>query len=152
MAQPPIVYMVTNGDIVTDTTICADTVAAVILGAGMENIAPTLQQRGIAVLSHNDLGICKLHNLDGVYYTKISVIDFKTIRKNTPHYQLGVFCQNSRHRAMLMGENGADFVVFNDADCVSWWATMMEIAVVHDTQSETIPIAKGADFVYRNYA
>ena len=149
----PIVYVAYDGGIGDDAALCADTVPAVI-GGNVDTvaaIAPKLQPRGIAVLGLNDVAVCTAHALDGVYYTDISAKDFNTVRKKHPHIQLGVFCGNSRHRAMVMGETGADFVVFNDALCVCWWATLMEVAVVQDIRTDNTPIAEGADFVLRQY-
>ena len=156
MTQTPIVYRIGGGG--TAPTLCPHTVPAVIMEhtADIKNTAPKIQKKGIAVLSHNHINMCKKYALDGVYYTDISVQQFKIQRAKNPHLQLGVFCNDSRHTAMLMGENGADFVVFRDTDCVGWWASLMEIAVIHDTthtdtDTDTLPIAKGADFVLQHY-
>ena len=154
MTTTPIVYMAYDGGIGDDTTICADTVPAVIgVDAQMVGtIASKLQHKGIAVLAYNDMDICTFHKLDGVYYTDTTPNAFKEMRKKFPDIQLGVFCGNNRHDAMVMGEGGADFIVFDDMQCVSWWAPLMEVAVVQDMTQDMQPLSTGADFILRPYA
>ena len=149
----PVVYIAYDGGIVTNTTICADMVPAVI-GADVDTIkkiSHPLQSQGIAVLALNDVSVCTEHKLDGIYFTEISVKDFISVRKQYPNIQMGVFCGNSRHDAMVMGENGADFVVFDDVDCVHWWASMMEVAVVQDMCTENAQVTEHTDFVLKKY-
>lgn len=77
---------------------------------------------------------------------------------------VGVTCHDSRHLAMLAGENGADYVAFGafydtstkhaktraDVDILSWWQQMMEVpcVAIGGITVETIgAISKaGADF------
>lgn len=153
---PPTVYMVTSGAIVQDTSLSVDTVPAVIWNGDImdTNAVQSLQNQGIAVLSINDINRCKMHALDGVYFTDGDIRHITSVRKKFPDYQLGFFCGNSRHTAMLVGEVGVDFVVFDDTHCVAWWADIMEVPVIYDTTDDKnkYGVACGADFVLKAYS
>lgn len=89
-----------------------------------------------AVLIENDVeGVARI-GVDGVYFTAdASIKDIKSLRKKDINIQIGMDCGVSKHIAMLVGESGADFVMFSGgilevSPIVRWWGEMMEIPVV----------------------
>ena len=107
-----------------------------------------------AVLVENDIDAYKELNLDGVYFdAEIPTKTIKETRKTFPNIQMGLDCLDSRHRAMVAGESGIDFVLFSGdtvavTELVNWWADIMEIAVVANGRTVIDNSAiENADFV-----
>ena len=107
-----------------------------------------------AVLVENDIDAYKELNLDGVYFdAEIPTKTIKETRKAFPNIQMGLDCLDSRHRAMVAGESGIDFVMFSGdtvavTELVNCWTDIMEIAVVANGRTVTFdPAIENADFV-----
>lgn len=76
--------------------------------------------------------------------------------------QIGVACGHSRHRAMVLAENGADYVAFGNgaevrqlsretAELIEWWAQLFEVPCIawrpSDVEEAHRYAEHGADFV-----
>ena len=115
-----------------------------ILKSHIENCHKT----DTAVLIEND--ITAIETGDGIYFSeKISISEFKDIRKKYSDISIGVNCETSKHDGINYAEAGADFIVFTgDMDEVetiaNWWQEMMEIpvAIFADVNTDT-----KADFI-----
>lgn len=79
-----------------------------------------------------------------------------------PDRQIGVACGNSRHRAMVLAENGADYVAFGNgaellrpswetAELIEWWSQLFEVPCVawrpSGVEEAHLYAERGADFV-----
>ncbi len=122
------------------------------------------QDRGLAALVENDLKLCKDVSADGVHIaanTELPAVYDRARAELTPGTIVGADPGPLRHAAMLLAEQGADYVTLAlDAgpDGVSeqlartaWWAEIFELpCVAWDVQTPEHASAlaeAGADFV-----
>ncbi|MBS0250290.1 MAG: thiamine phosphate synthase [Proteobacteria bacterium] len=125
------------------------------------------QAQGIAVLIASDTGETDMLGADGVHLLWSSNIirSFKTARQSAPVAIVGADAGRSRHDAMELGENGADYVAFGipphvedrekaaerQRDLISWWSELFEVPCVAfdvpDSEAAHALAASGADFV-----
>src|SRR5262249_8695769 len=100
----------------------------------MRAIAPTVQDRGVALLIEGNPESVEPTGADGAHMAGISTFD-TALPLLKPRYIVGCGGLGSRHDAMVAGERGADYVMFGEPDPdgrrpafgavldrVTWWA------------------------------
>lgn len=125
------------------------------------------QARGIAVLIASETGETEMLGADGLHLIWSANItrSFKAARHSAPNAIVGADAGRSRHDAMELGEDGADYVAFGipphvedrakaaerQRDLISWWSELFEVPCVAfdvpDSESAHALAASGADFV-----
>ncbi|MDR3437992.1 thiamine phosphate synthase [Telmatospirillum sp.] len=128
-------------------------------------LRPEVQRRGVAFILNDRPDLAFETGCDGVHIGQ----------EDSPYRQareavganaiVGVTCHDSRHLAMLAGEQGADYVAFGafyptatkdvlhhaDPEILSWWSGLMEVpcvAIGGITVDNAAPlIDAGADFL-----
>ncbi len=133
--------------------------------AVVQAVKPVCHARDIALLLNDDPALAKETGCDGAHVGQ----------KDTPYRQarrilgddaiVGVTCHDSRHLAMVAGEEGADYVAFGaffptetkeaptraDPDLLAWWTEMMvvpAVAIGGITVDNARPLVEaGADFL-----
>lgn len=126
---------------------------------------PIAQERGVAVLINDSPEIALEAGADGVHvgHTDMPVKEARALLG--PDAIIGATCRDSRHKAMLAGEQGADYVAFGafyptqtkvtDAEptleMLEWWQADMAIpcvAIGGITPENAAPlVTAGADFI-----
>ena len=119
------------------------------------------QAEGLAVLLENRSNLLEASGCDGVHITVSGAQSpIKALRQKFGNAVIiGAGCGNSRHAAMLAGEQGADYIGFGDPDgsqaaapeLIDWWARAMTpplVAFGAKTLAQARALANGgADFV-----
>lgn len=128
-------------------------------------ILPLCHQRDVAVVINDSADLALALGADGVHLGQGdgSVKDIRT--RLGADAIVGATCHDSRHLAMVAGEDGADYVAFGafyptatkeaptraDPELLSWWQEMMEIpcvAIGGVTPANATPLVEaGADFI-----
>jgi thiamine-phosphate pyrophosphorylase len=128
----------------------------------IEALAPSVQDRGVALLLEGRPELAANCRVDGAHLTGVVALE-SALRCLKPGRIAGAGGLHTRHDAMLAGEAGADYVMFGEphpngrrpafatiSECVVWWtelflppcvgfaATVDEIAAL---------AATGADFI-----
>lgn len=120
--------------------------------AALHSLIAVAQHQGVAVLIADDCELAEKTGADGVHLTSASVEEtiaerFSKARKALgPNAIIGADAGVSRHDAMELGEEGADYVAFSpqpvaaldeastpqeaQAALASWWAAIFEVPVV----------------------
>lgn len=127
-----------------------------------------VQGRDAAALVLSDIAHAAALGADGVHlpWSDEIVTDFTTARREAAKDAIiGADAGRTRHDAMELGENGADYVAFGvpphvgdrtraaerQLDLISWWSELFEIPCVAfdvaDAQHAHDLFAAGADFV-----
>jgi thiamine-phosphate pyrophosphorylase len=125
-------------------------------------IAPTVQNKGAALLLHGHPELAARAGADGSHLSGIDALK-SAIATLKPALIAGCGGLETRHDAMVAAETGADYVMFGDPDAsggrpsfeaiaqrVAWWAEVFEIPCVAFAASleEVEPLAAaGADFI-----
>ena len=125
-------------------------------------LAPTVQERGAALLLDGHPDLAARAGSDGAHVTGIDALE-GALAALKPARIAGCGGLDTRHDAMLAAEAGADYVMFGEPDTagrrpafdviaerVAWWAELFEIPCVGFAASldEVEPLAAaGADFV-----
>ena len=130
-----------------------------------EAITQKVQERDIAVLINDRADIAAETGADGVH---IGQSDMSLKEAKTWVGQdgiVGVTCHDSRHLAMIAGEQGADYVAFGafyptttkdaptqaEPELLTWWQEMMEVPCVAiggiTTENAEALVKAGADFL-----
>jgi thiamine-phosphate pyrophosphorylase len=125
-------------------------------------IAPTVQNKGAALLLDGDAELAVRAGADGAHLDGAEALA-AALPILKPAHIAGCGRLMSRHEAMIAGETGADYVMFGEPDAsgrrpsfeavaerVAWWAELFEIPCVGFAASldEVRPLASaGADFV-----
>ncbi len=130
-----------------------------------EILAPVVQSRDVAFIMNDRPDLAFQTGCDGVH---IGVEDagYDEARRTVGADAIvGVTCHDSRHRAMVAAERGADYVAFGaffptetkqaktraDIAVIGWWAEMMEVpcvAIGGITPENCRPLVEaGADFL-----
>jgi thiamine-phosphate pyrophosphorylase len=126
------------------------------------SIAPTVQDRGVALLIEGHAESVEPAGADGAHVAGIPAFE-TALPVLKPRYIVGCGGLASRHDAMVAGERGADYVMFGEPDPdrrrpafaavldrVAWWAELFEIPCVGWAMNldEVAALAgAGADFV-----
>ncbi len=95
------------------------------------------QEAGIAVLIENDVETAMACGADGVQLDDAGPAMNEAIESIGSDKIIGIYCVNERHRAMSVGQAGADYVAFDyqaasgEKEPVShWWARVFEVPCV----------------------
>ena len=124
-----------------------------------------VQARDVAVLINDRADLAAELGADGVHIGQADAPYAEARRWVGPDGIVGVTCHDSRHLAMLAGEQGADYVAFGafyptgtkeaptqaDPELLTWWQEMMEppcvaIGGITTDNAETL-VRAGADFL-----
>jgi len=125
-------------------------------------LAPAIQDRGAALLLDGRPDIAAKAGADGVHITDLAVFA-DALASLKPDRIVGAGGLATRHDAMLVAEQGGDYVMFGEPDAdrqrpsfdailerLAWWSEVFEIPCVGwaESAAEIEPIARtGADFV-----
>ncbi|MBX6327533.1 MAG: thiamine phosphate synthase [Pseudolabrys sp.] len=125
-------------------------------------LAPVVQDRGVALVVDGYARLAERTGADGAHLTGVSAF-VAAVATLKPNRICGAGGLATRHDAMVVGEKGADYVMFGEPDQagrrpsfaaveerVAWWADLFEIPCVGWASSidEVAPlVAAGADFV-----
>lgn len=128
-------------------------------------IRPVAQSRDVALIMNDRPDLAKVTGCDGVHVGQDDAPYREARRIMGPDAMIGVTCHDSRHLAMVAGEEGADYVAFGaffptvtkepkakaDPEILTWWQQMMEIpcVAIGGITVENAPalIRAGADFL-----
>ncbi len=126
------------------------------------------QKAGAAMLVEGDVQLAQASGADGLHLpvSDTSVDEYARARAALGAKAIiGVDAGGSRHDAMTLGENGADYVAFGippfvkdreaaverQRELIAWWAELFEVPCVgmdvQDPQSAGVLAEAGADFV-----
>lgn len=137
--------------------------------AEIEALAPALiktaHQRGVSVILNDDPALAAKLGCDGVHIGQEDGSIAQARAAMGPKAIVGVTCHDSRHLAMLAGEQGADYVAFGaffetatkspktraDLDILGWWTELFELPCVAiggiTLENASEVIAAGADYI-----
>ena len=135
------------------------------ISAAIEAIKPIAMAHDVALLINDRPDLVHRHDLDGVHIGQDDM-PYKQAREMLGEAKIiGVTCHNSKHKAMLAGDAGADYVAFGafyetetkdtksvaTPELLSWWQELMEppcVAIGGLTPDNAAPlITAGADFI-----
>jgi len=130
-----------------------------------EVLRPIVQDRDIAFVLNDRPDIAKEMGCDGVHVGQEDT-SYKEAREIMGKDAIvGVTCHNSKHLAMIAGEQGADYVAFGafyptstkdpkekaESWILEWWSSMFEVpcvAIGGITSNNATPLVEaGADFL-----
>jgi thiamine-phosphate pyrophosphorylase len=130
-----------------------------------KTLLPICQAYDVALLLNDDARLAAELGVDGCHVGQEDT-PYRQARKLLgPDAIIGVTCHDSRHLAMVAGEEGADYVAFGaffptttktpkssaGLDLLSWWQDLMEIpcvAIGGITVENCRPLVEaGADFI-----
>lgn len=130
-----------------------------------EILMPIAQSRGVAFIINDRADLAAEMNADGVHVGQDD-LSCKEARKIVGADRIvGVTCHNSRHLAMVAGEEGADYVAFGafydtdtkaaktraEPEILSWWTETFVVpcvAIGGITVENAAPLVRaGADFL-----
>lgn len=131
----------------------------------VERLRPIVQDRDIAFVLNDNPILAKETGCDGVHVGQ-SDTPYKKAREIMGKDAIvGVTCHNSKHLAMIAGEQGADYVAFGafyptstketehqaEPWILEWWSSMFEVPCVAiggiTVQNASPLVAAGADFI-----
>jgi thiamine-phosphate pyrophosphorylase len=140
-------------------------VADDVVKRAVDALRPIVQEREVAFILNDRPDLAAAGGCDGVHVGQ----------EDTPYAQarkimgrdaiVGVTCHDSRHLAMVAGEDGADYVAFGaffetatkepkaraEPEILSWWQEMMEIPCVAvggiNVENCRVLVEAGADFL-----
>jgi thiamine-phosphate pyrophosphorylase len=135
------------------------------ISTAIEAIKPIVLSHDVAFLINDRPDLAHHHDLDGVHIGQDD-IPYQQAREMLGGAKIiGVTCHNSKHKAMLAGDAGADYVAFGaffetqtkdtqsvaTPELLSWWQELMEppcVAIGGITPENAAPlITAGADFI-----
>ncbi len=130
-----------------------------------DRLRPIAQERGVAFIVNDRPDIAAETGCDGVHIGQKDTAYAEARRIVGKDAIVGVTCHDSRHFAMVAGEQGADYVAFGafyptntkprlyepTAEILEWWSEIMEIpcvAIGGITAENCAPLVRaGADFI-----
>jgi len=130
-----------------------------------EKLVPLVQERDIAFVLNDRVDLAKEMGCDGVHIGQEDTPYKKAREIMGKDAIIGVTCHDSKHLAMIAGEQGADYVAFGafyetktkeakskaDPWILEWWTSMFEIpcvAIGGITVDNAPPLIEaGADFI-----
>ena len=132
------------------------------LSGGFSAVVRTVQERGVALLLDGRPDLVGCTGADGAHLTGYEALK-DAIGGLKPDRIAGAGGLHTRHDAMLVGEAGADYVMFGEADAtgqrpsflsvverVAWWSEVFEVPCIgyalHLDEVAALAAA-GADFV-----
>lgn len=128
-------------------------------------LRPPAQRRGIAVILNDNPALATETGCDGVHVGQDDAPYAEARKLMGPEGIVGVTCHDSRHLAMVAGEQGADYVAFGaffptetkearfhaETGLLSWWSelfTVPSVAIGGITVDNCRPLVEaGADFL-----
>ena len=127
------------------------------------SLVALVQESGVACLVANDERLAARIGADGVHLAADTTLYADARKTLGTEASIGVFCDSSRHDAMLLAEAGADYVAFgpgDEDDCgaidqraelIAWWSEIFVVPCVAwnvGTAEEAARCAaRDADFV-----
>ncbi|MBJ7416735.1 MAG: thiamine phosphate synthase [Niveispirillum sp.] len=136
-----------------------------VIRRAIDALRPVVQGREVALILNDRPDLAAAGGCDGVHVGQ----------EDTPYAQarkimgrdaiVGVTCHDSRHLAMVAGEDGADYVAFGaffdtttkdpkaraEPEILSWWQEMMEVPCVAiggiTVENCAVLVDAGADFL-----
>lgn len=110
----------------------------------IERLLPVAQSRNVAVLINDRPDLAAEMGADGAHIGQDDMDQAKARKIMGPNAILGVSAYDSRHRAMVVAEDGADYVAFGaffpsttktpparaGLDLLEWWQALMEVPCV----------------------
>ena len=124
-------------------------------------LAPSAQEKGVAVLVAATPNVALRAGVDGVHVSGCGEALVDAIKKLSPRYIVGAGDLETRDDAMRAGETGADYVMFSDVDRkalierVGWWAELFNtpcVARAATLDDIALVVKAGADFVLLDHA
>ncbi|WP_042695433.1 thiamine phosphate synthase [Azospirillum sp. B506] len=128
-------------------------------------LRPIAQEREVAFILNDHPRLAREAGCDGVHVGQTDT-PYRDARKIVGNDAIvGVTCHDSRHLAMIAGEEGADYVAFGaffptatktaeykaEPELLSWWSELMEVpcvAIGGITAENCAPlVTAGADFL-----
>lgn len=136
-------------------------VACVLLRAGhggvdrglAETLMTRAHERGAAFLVEGDTGAAKALGADGVHVAAQETFYGEARAALRADAIVGAECGPSRHAALTMAENGADYIAFTPraAGLIEWWADVTVVPCVAlgvETARDAAALAgEGANFI-----
>jgi thiamine-phosphate pyrophosphorylase len=125
----------------------------------VKDVAPPVQDRGIALILEGRAEIAARSGADGAHLNNIEAFG-AAVEILKPDRIAGVGGLGTRHNAMVAAESGADYVLFGsaeeaaDLDRVAWCAEVLELPCVGFAreEAEVAPlVGAGADFIALDY-
>jgi len=131
----------------------------------IDALRPIVQQREVAFILNDRPDLAAAGGCDGVHVGQEDASYAQARRIVGRDAIVGVTCHDSRHLAMVAGEDGADYVAFGaffdtttkepkahaEPEILSWWQEMMEIPCVAiggiTVENCTALVKAGADFL-----
>lgn len=131
----------------------------------IDRLMPVAQERDVAFLVNDRPDLAAEAGADGVHIGEDDTPFEEARRLVGRDAIIGVSCYNSRHRAMVAAEAGADYVAFGaffntetkeaktraEPDLLTWWQELMEIPCVAiggiTVTTGTDLVRAGADFL-----
>ena len=128
-------------------------------------LRPPAQRRGVAVILNDHPALAFETGCDGVHIGQDDGTYAEARAAVGPDAIVGVTCHDSRHLAMVAGEQGADYVAFGafyptstkearfhaEPELLRWWSelfTVPAVAIGGITVDNAAPlVAAGADFL-----
>ncbi|WP_413204051.1 thiamine phosphate synthase [Rhodospirillum sp. A1_3_36] len=115
-----------------------------VIRRAAEVLLPLCHARDVAVLMNDRPDLAKKTGCDGVHVGQEDMPYKKARALLGPDAMIGVTCHDSRHLAMIAGEDGADYVAFGamfptetkqaptlaDPELLRWWSNVMLIPSV----------------------
>jgi len=131
----------------------------------VEALLPVAEERDVTFILNDRPDLAAETGCDGVHIGQADASYDEARAAVGPDAVVGVTCHDSRHLAIVAGENGADYVAFGaffptgtkqpkanaDVDILEWWSSLMVIpcvAIGGITVANCAPLVKaGADFL-----
>ena len=146
-------------------TEAAETADADTIRRATEILMPVAQSRDVAFIINDRPDLAAELNADGVHVGQDDMPCREARRIVGPDRIVGVTCHNSRHLAMVAGEEGADYVAFGafydtdtkqpktkaEPEILTWWTETFVVpcvAIGGITVENAAPLVRaGADFL-----
>ena len=119
----------------------------------LDSIRPLTQMRDVALLVENRADVAGKAGCDGIQLPP-NPLAIRSVKQALGEDAIvGADCGSSRHLAMVAGEAGADYVIFDagESETITWWAELMEVPCIAwgGITLETAPplVEAGADFL-----
>ncbi|MFO0992935.1 MAG: thiamine phosphate synthase [Hyphomicrobiales bacterium] len=109
-----------------------DVASILILPSNARSLVAPLQRLDLAVLVKDDVQVAARTGAEGVEIADPEAYQ-EARRVLGPDHVVGADCGSSRHRAMELGEAGADYVAFAQGgheDLIAWWSEIFEIPCI----------------------
>ena len=146
-------------------TEAAETADADTIRRATEILMPVAQSRDVAFIINDRADLAVELNADGVHVGQDDLPCREARKIVGPDRIVGVTCHNSRHLAMVAGEDGADYVAFGafydtetkqpktraEPEILTWWSETFVVpcvAIGGITVENAAPLVRaGADFL-----